>query len=150
MDIPDTFKETGEVYVPVHRLWKVSGASVLGLVILAFFLAGTGRGCADMGEMGISAVSSTPESFSVYTLSRGKGVPEEARNVLEEARGLLKTAHEEGAVTRLTDQRIGLEGETRLCAEFRDGDSARTILSRIQNLSRGIDLVNVTIEPCPQ
>jgi len=139
----------GDSPVVVDRSLRGSYRSVFGLAVLAFLLAGAGKGCADMGEGGMDAVSARSNSFSIYALSRGKGVPEEARNVLEEARALLKTAHEQGAVTRLSDQRIGLEGERRVCAEFRDADSASEWFSRIQQMSEGVDLLNVKIESCP-
>jgi hypothetical protein len=149
MKLSGMVKGTGDSPVLVDRSRRVSCKSVFGLGVLAFLLAGAGKGCADMGEKGMDTLSATQTSFSIYALSRGKGVPEGARHVLDEARILLKTAQEQGAVIRLTDQRIGLEGETRVCAEFRDRDSASEWFSRIQQIGQGVDLINVKIESCP-
>ncbi|MGD9852708.1 MAG: hypothetical protein AB7T38_15730 [Nitrospirales bacterium] len=146
----DGIKKTGRSSGKVNGFWPVSPSSVLSLVMTALVLMGAGRGCADMGEADMNAVSSVPQSFSIYALSRGTGVPEEARKVLEEARILLKKAQEQGIVTRLIDRRIGLEGETQLCAEFRDADSSREIFSHIRNISLGVDLINLKVESCPK
>lgn len=97
----------------------------------------------------LEPLPSSPQSFSVYALSRGKGVPDKARKVLEEARNMFKAAQERGEVSRFTDQRIGLEGETRLCVEFVNADTARNIFSEIQNIGHGVDLLNIKVEPCP-
>ena len=150
MNSSDSVKVTGDSPGLVDRPKRISSMSLFVLVVFAFLLAGSNRGCADMGDGGISAASGTPQSFSIYALSRGKGVPEQARKVLEEARTLLQSAQKDGVVTRLIDQRIGLEGETRLCAEFRDVDSARKFFARIQDLGQEVDLINVKNEPCPQ
>ncbi|MDX1412429.1 MAG: hypothetical protein R3351_09750, partial [Nitrospirales bacterium] len=119
---------------------------LFNVVIIALIFTGAGRGCADMGAL--ETTPSGTSSFSVYALSRGKGVPEGARKVLEEARILLKAAQERGEVVRLTDKRIGLEGETRLCAEFVNPESAHSLFSHIPEIGQGVDLLNVKIEPC--
>lgn len=149
MNVSDVDKGTGDHQGNPGHCRMFSHTSVLSVVMAGFLVTGAGMGCADMGG-GKDTISSPPQSFSIYALSRGKGVPEEARNVLDKARALLKTAQEQGAVTRLTDQRIGLEGETRVCAELRDPDSASELFSHIQQISLGVDLINVKIEACPQ
>lgn len=146
----DVIKEMGDSPKNADRFRGISCCSVLGLMMTAFCLIGAGRGCADMEAADMNAVSSIPESVSIYALSRGTGVPEKARKVLEEARTLLKKAEDQGIVTRLIDRRIGLEGETQLCAEFSDADSSREIFSHIRNISEGVDLINVKVESCPQ
>ena len=146
----DVSKETGNSPRYADHFRGVSCCSVLGLMMTAFLLMGAGRGCADMEVADLNAVSSIPESVSIYALSRGTGVPEEARKVLDEARILLKKAEDQGTVTRIIDRRIGLEGETQLCAEFRDAASSREIVSHIRNISEGVDLINVKVESCPQ
>ena len=146
----DVIKETDKFLRNADRLRAVSCCSVLGLMMTAFFLLGAGRGCADMEAADMNAVSSIPQTVSIYALSRGTGVPEEARKVLEEARILLKKAEDQGIVTRLIDRRIGLEGETQLCAEFGDANAYREIFSHIRNISEGVDLINVKVESCPQ
>ena len=48
----------------------------------------------------------------------------------------------------MTKERIGLEGETRLCATFADEGVAEEALARVRRLVSGVDLVNLTEEPC--
>ncbi len=113
---------------------------------LAFLMA-AGASC---GEIKASETkSSIHSSVSVYALSRGKGVPDEARQVLEHARQMLKVEQEKGEVNRVVDQRIGLEGETRVCAEFQDDDIAERFFEALHRLSNGVDLLNVKKEACP-
>jgi len=149
MNVSDVNKGTGDHRGKSGHCRVFSPMSVLSVVMAGFLLTGAGMGCADMGG-GKDGGTSPPQSFSIYALSRGKGVPAEARNVLDKARAFLKMAQEEGTVTRLTDQRIGLEGETRVCVELRDADSASELFSHIKQMSLGVDLINVKIESCPQ
>ena len=95
-----------------------------------------------------AAASFEPRSFALYALSRGKGVPERARAVLDQAGSMLKDLQARGADLTLTQERIGLEGETRLCATFADASLAEETLERIRRLASGVDLVNLTEEPC--
>ncbi len=88
-------------------------------------------------------------SFSIYALSRGKGVPEQAMNVLNQARQVLKVGQDQGKVKRLVDRRIGLEGETQLCAEFSDEQVSDQFFNELHQFSRGVDLVNMKKELCP-
>ena len=97
---------------------------------------------------GTAAASPEPQSFAVYALSRGKGVPEGARAVLARAEGVLKELREQGADIAITKERIGLEGETRLCATFADRRLAEEALERIRRLASGVDLVNLRKESC--
>ena len=143
-------KDTNNSLRNAVRLRGVSCCSILSLLITAFFLMGAGRGCADMDVRDMAPISPIPEGISIYALSRGTGVPEEARKILEEVRILLKEAQDQGTVTRLVDRRIGLEGETQLCAEFSDAHASQNIVSQIRKISEGVDLLNVKPEPCPQ
>lgn len=120
-----------------------------GLILLGmgFMMMGASKGCADAKPP--ETLAPAPPSISVYALSRGKGVPDQAQEVLAQTRMLLKSAQEHGEVQRVTDQRIGIEGETRLCAEFSHSESAQTIIDQIQRLSQGVDLINLKVEPCP-
>jgi hypothetical protein len=110
-------------------------------------LIGAWFGCAELKTR--ESKGSTPASFSLYVLSRGKGVPDEARRVLDHARQVLKEGQEQGEVIRLLDRRIGLEGETRLCAEFSDEQVADRFFNQIYRFSLGVDLVNMKKETCP-
>ncbi len=122
-------------------------AWLLVLLVLPIALLEVGVGCAQLnaGEAKVS----TPLSFSVYALSRGKGVPEQARLVLDQARQVLKVGQDQGKVKRLVDRRIGLEGETQLCAEFSDAQAADRFFNELHHFSRGVDLVDMKKESCP-
>lgn len=91
-----------------------------------------------------------PVSIAIYILSRGRGVPERTRAVYQEIQALLKEQQGMSVVTNLSTKRIGLEGETRLCAEFRDRTEARATLEKIRKLAAGVELLNVVEEPCIQ
>jgi hypothetical protein len=95
-----------------------------------------------------AAASSEPRSLALYALSRGKGVPEGASAVLADAEKMIAELRARGARITVTKERIGLEGETRLCATFADGSVAEEVLERVRRLASGVDLVNLTEEPC--
>lgn len=120
---------------------------ILLLLAIPFLLLEASAGCAEIRAP--ESWEATPSSFSVYALSRGKGVPDEARGVLDDARRVLKQGQEQGEVKRLVDRRIGLEGETRLCAEFSDEQVADRFFNQLHRLSLGVDLVNIKKETCP-
>jgi len=82
-------------------------------------------------------------------LSRGKGVPEATRSAYQDIRALLERQRDAGTVIGLYTQRIGLEGEVRLCVEFSDPDLAREALTEIRKRSYGVELLNVAAVPCP-
>ena len=120
---------------------------ILLLLAMSILLIEAWAGCAENKTH--ESKSSTLLSFSFYALSRGKGVPEEAKYVLEQSRYVLKKAQEKGEVMRVVDRRIGLEGETRLCAEFSDERIAEKFFNQLHRLSLGVDLLNVKKETCP-
>ena len=121
-----------------------------GLVVIFFatVLMGAGRGCVsgDSGE----TVDEIHTSFSIYTLSRGKGVPDSARQALVQSRDLLLKAQSRGEVLRLMEHRIGLEGETRLCVEFDSAESAQNMRRQVEEFTQGVDLFRIKAERCPQ
>ena len=94
-----------------------------------------------------AAEKSTAE-FAVYALSRGKGVPDPTRGALRKARTLIEGAKQRGEVIRLKETRIGLEGETRLCAEAKDVATTRALLRELRAIAENIELFNVVVEPC--
>lgn len=120
---------------------------LLLLLMMPIVLIEIGVGCAQIHADASRASNSS--SFSVYALSRGKGVSEQAMNVLNQARQMLKVGQDQGKVKRFVDRRIGLEGETRLCAEFSDEQTADQFFNELHLFSRGVDLVNMKREPCP-
>lgn len=96
-----------------------------------------------------AASDAPPRTLAVYTLSRGKGVPDEARATLKEIRALLDAARNDGRVTDMASTRIGIEGETRLCVEFRDAAAADALGAEVRAAARDVELLNVVEERCP-
>ncbi|MDT3775945.1 hypothetical protein PJI16_00025 [Nitrospira sp. MA-1] len=132
---------------PFRRIGSIGSLRlVLTLLVMGVMMMGGSKGCAEAKPP--EALAPAPQSISVYALSRGKGVPDQAREVLAQSRTLLKSAQERGEVRRMVEQRIGIEGETRLCAEFSDTESAHSMIEQIQLLGQGVDLINVKVEPC--
>ena len=87
-------------------------------------------------------------TIAVYALSRGKGVPEPTKAALSEIRAVLGQAEADGRVATMKTKRLGLEGETRTCVEFRDRDAAAAVTAQVRALAHGVDLLNVVEEPC--
>ncbi|MDA9476874.1 hypothetical protein XI03_20765 [Bradyrhizobium sp. CCBAU 65884] len=88
------------------------------------------------------------QSFALYALSRGKGLSDDGRRALEGFRQLLREMKAEGQVVEVSDTRIGLEGETRVCAKFASSDLAGKAWMQMQRLSAGADLVHLKPEKC--
>jgi hypothetical protein len=86
--------------------------------------------------------------FAVYALSRGKGVPDATRAAFVQIRELFGALRREGRITRLHETRLGLEGETRLCVEFKDPRAAADALGRVRKIAAGVELLNVVEEAC--
>lgn len=106
-----------------------------------------------VGNLGASCaegvrLAPADQGFALYALSRGKGVPAAARDAMIKAREWLDDAKRTGRVVHIVETRIGLEGETRLCAEFADLESSQTMLERIRELVEGVELINLVVEPC--
>jgi hypothetical protein len=85
---------------------------------------------------------------AVYALSRGAGVPDATRAAYQRAREILEEDKRSGAVISIEEARIGLEGEQRLCAQFKERAAADIALERLRAVSAGIELLNVKEEPC--
>jgi hypothetical protein len=62
---------------------------------------------------------------------------------------LFEQAKAKGTVVSIRQSRIGLEGETRLCADFSDSEAAHKAFMALENLAKGVKLVNIRNEPCP-
>lgn len=122
----------------------VRAAQIIAIALVCL----AGQGYAKAAHDGLPEPITT--SFAVYSLSRGKGVPEPARDLLRQARALLDEAKQQGTEVTIRHMRIGLEGETRLCAAFADPMAARDMLARIRELARDVELVNVAIESCSE
>jgi hypothetical protein len=134
---------------PADRGPSLSGAKRRGPVLAALLLIAAQTACAgNTVTQRPAAASSEPKSFALYVLSRGKGVPEGASAVLAGAEKVIADLQARGAPITVTKERIGLEGETRLCATFADESVAEEALARVRRLVSGVDLVNLTEEPC--
>lgn len=85
----------------------------------------------------------------ITTMSKGRGVPAPTRDAYKQIRGLLEEQKSRSAVTGIDTQRIGLEGEMRMCAQFRDRAQAEYTLEQIRKLSADVELIHVAEGPCP-
>ena len=126
----------------------MSGLSVLSCfsVLVCIFSAFAGNAYVD--NQPIDRTSFQGNSFSVYILSRGKGVPEEARTAFNQVYQELVELKGHGKLSYLKKEMIGLEGERRICAEFRDSENARAMFTKIKKLAVEIDLFDVVPESC--
>ncbi len=97
---------------------------------------------------GLSPESFNGNSFSIYVLSRGKGVPDTAWQVLKDIRRYFLSQQASGFTTRVHETIIGLEGERRICAEFIDEIAGRKAWIRAEAIVAGVELVNLRVEPC--
>jgi hypothetical protein len=88
------------------------------------------------------------KSFALYILSRGQGVPDEAREAMGRVRAILDEEKSRGVAVTVQSTRIGLEGETKLCAEFEDEAAGGSAFRRASEVVKGVDLVNLVVEPC--
>jgi hypothetical protein len=103
------------------------------------------------GEKGETPADKEPfRSFALYVLSRGKGVPDEAWEALGEVRELAEADREKGIAVTIRVERIGLEGERRLCIEYEDADGARRTYERARAVVEGVDLTRLVVERCDE
>ena len=84
-----------------------------------------------------------PFVFVIETLSIGKGVPEGAREALEQCREILGESEQGGSALTLSESYIGLEGEQRLIIEFADPKLGRAAYERIAEIVAGVELISV-------
>jgi hypothetical protein len=87
-------------------------------------------------------------SFSVLALSRGGGVPESAWQAFVRVREMLAYQRSRGIEVRMSETRIGLEGERRLCAEFAEPKAAREAWNQANAIVGGLDLIRLEARPC--
>jgi hypothetical protein len=88
-------------------------------------------------------------AVSITALSRGSGVPAAASSALAQVRDMLTAYQTAGAALQMTEARIGIEGERRLCAIFADPALADAAWQRIRQIAAGVDLVDISQRPCP-
>ena len=104
LTMPDQLKEHQPMSICSTKCFIRSLKGVFLLLALSIFLIKAAAGCAEINAR--ESMAPTPSSFSVYALSRGKGVPDEARQVLDRSRRLLKRAQEQGEVNNPTHSLI--------------------------------------------
>lgn len=104
------------------------------------------EGCASAAP--VADPDTAPTSIAVYALSRGKGVPEATRSAFAEIKAQLETDQQGGTVVQLSQRRIGIEGEIRLCARFADKQAAQRAFERFESYAAAFDLLNVVLESC--
>lgn len=95
-----------------------------------------------------SAARAPIKSFAVYALSRGKGVPPEAREALRKVVELAEEDQRRGVKVTVTTTRIGIEGETRVCIAYEDPQEGARAYERARAIVKNVDLVNLAVEPC--
>ena len=120
------------------------------ILILLYSLAGALLGCPTLAQVCDETKGRFIErSFSIYVLSRGKGVPDASWEVYIRIRELFHGQKANGKLIKTEETRIGIEGERRLCAEFLTEDAAYQAWKQVEEISAGVELVNLVIERCP-
>lgn len=87
-------------------------------------------------------------SFAIYTLSRGSGVPTEARAAQLEIQKLVEADRDKGLTVSIETTRIGIEGERRLCVTYKDARNSARAFERARAIVKGVSLINLVAEPC--
>ena len=124
----------------LHLRWQYS----LLLVVLLTACT-TDAGAAPVES---EAMPAAAPGLQVAALSRGSGVPEATRSAFASIETLLESARADGRVLNVERTAIGLEGESRLCATFRD-EAARAVLEpEVERLSAGVDLMEIKWSAC--
>lgn len=115
--------------------------------LLATTLLGVGSGM-DQAPTPTPAVPFT--SFAVFALSRGKGVPPAAREVIRKVTEIVDAEKRRGVRVEVRRTRIGLEGETKLCVEYEQAADAVAAHGQVEKLAKDVDLVNLVAGPCSE
>ena len=133
--------------------WQYAGRGTLFFIVLmlsANLLLAAGPGSAKPCDE-IEEDSMVKVGIEILALSRGRGVPEDARQVygdmkrhIEKVRADLGT----DAVVGVSESTIGIEGEKRLCIEIGDTEAARMLLRELEQMAEGVDLLTVTEKSC--
>ena len=113
------------------------------LVALAFICMGMPTGAQDSSEPPQIGLG-----FSVQALSRGRGVPEPARQALQRVRGIITGLRDRDIAVETHEMRIGLEGERQLCITFENEPDAARAWQQIVAAVESVDLINLDPRPC--
>jgi len=106
------------------------------------------HGCANTYQAVMPIPPMTSKGFTVLVLSRGSGVPKSTGDGFAKIMALLQETRQAGTNIRIATDKIGLEGETRLCVDFTDQDLGGRLLTQVNELTQGLELINVINEPC--
>jgi hypothetical protein len=87
-------------------------------------------------------------SFALYALSQGRGLTEAGHRALVEFRDLLRNLKASGQVIQVVESRIGIEGETKICAKFATGQLAEQAWTQMITFVREGNLVQLKSEEC--
>jgi hypothetical protein len=90
-----------------------------------------------------------PTGFSVYVLSRGRGVPERALQAVAKINAMIEADRRRGIRVQMRRVRIGLEGETRVCVDYDLASDAERGFGKVQKVVKGVELVNLVRGRCP-
>lgn len=128
---------------------SMAAVQSISLVLLLLAVLPMGAGCSAPPRVKTeeSPPVTSPVSFALYTLSRGRGVPAPTRGVYRDVRDMLERGQDNGTVIRLEETRFGLEGETRLCAELRMTRTGYELLQKIRTMTDGVELLRFVEEP---
>ena len=100
------------------------------------------------GAGGESDMEEATRGIALYALSRGQGVPQPTREVLDMVRERFNQLRKEGVVTLVVERRIGLEGETRICAVFASDAALQNEWRQLEQAALEVDLVDARRESC--
>lgn len=92
--------------------------------------------------------SSMPPAIEILALSRGRGVPKATSEIFQVIINRINAALAAGSVTSVTKATIGLEGETRLCIEFRDHLSFTVLSNEFRDIAKDVDLLQINEVNC--
>ena len=87
-------------------------------------------------------------NFAIYALSKGNGVPTDAFEAYQAAKSRLYDAETRALVARISEVRIGIEGERKLCVEFTNDGDARRLWTELCEKHADIPLLNIQSEIC--
>lgn len=87
-------------------------------------------------------------SFALYVLSRGNGVSDRGRKALADFREMLRRMSNKGQVAEISEARIGIEGETKICARFASAELAAKAWIDMRRSLADAELVQLKAEKC--
>jgi hypothetical protein len=133
-----------------RALYWTDNPPAKGSVVDAGLLERTAGPADSSGAAGPPGAVLELHSFALYALSRGRGVSESGQKAMADFRELLRNMKAEGHAVEVSDKRIGIEGETRICASFASPELAGKAWLQMQRSLAGADLVQLKPEKCAE